>query len=137
MFVKHMMRNLSENTGLSMHYTNHCVRATSIVHMCKAGIQDMQVASVTGHKNIQSLVTYDRQSTKDCSAFAAAAIDKKSVNSFVSMQIHSTVHVERKESIPAASGFVLNAANGFFECDIQCHVTSHRSQATVLFVIEV
>ena len=28
------------------------------------------------------------------------------------MQIHSTVHVERKENTPAASGFVLNAAGG-------------------------
>ena len=70
-----MMRNLSENAGLSMPYTNHCVRATSIVHMREAGIQDRQIASVTGHKYIQSLVAYDRLSTKDCSAFAAA-IDK-------------------------------------------------------------
>ena len=108
-----MMRNLSENAGLSMPYTNHCVRATSIVHMREAGIQDRQIASVTGHKNIQSLVAYDRLSTKDCSAFAAA-IDKKSVSSSVSMQTHSTVHVERKENIPAASGFVLNAAGGHF-----------------------
>ena len=30
------------------------------------------------------------------------------------MQTHSTVHVERKENIPAASGFVLNAADGHF-----------------------
>ena len=107
-----MMRNLSENAGLSMPYTNHCVRATSIVHMREAGIQDRQIASVTGRKNIQSLVAYDRLSTKDCSAFAAA-IDKKSVSSSVSMQTHSTVHVERKENIPAASGFV-HAAGGHF-----------------------
>ena len=58
-----------------MPYTNHCVHATSIVHIREAGIQDRQIASVTGHKNIQSLVAYDRLSTKDCSAFAAA-IDK-------------------------------------------------------------
>ena len=30
------------------------------------------------------------------------------------MQTHSIVHVERKENIPAASGFVLNAAGGHF-----------------------
>ena len=110
-----MMRNLSENAGLSMPYTNHCVRATSIVHMREAGIQDRQIASVTGNNNIQSLLAYDRLSTKDCSAFAAA-IDKKSVSSsaYVSMQTHSTWHVERKENIPAASGFVLNAAGGHF-----------------------
>ena len=67
--------------------------------------------SVTGHESIQSLVAYERQSTKDCSA---VAIDKKSVSSSVSMQTHSTVYVEREEKFPAASGFVLNAAGGHF-----------------------
>ena len=54
-----MMRNLSENAGLSMPFTNHCVRLTSIVHMCEAGVQDRQIPSVTGHKHIQSLVAYE------------------------------------------------------------------------------
>ena len=54
-----------------------CVRATSIVHMREAGIQDREIASVTGHKYIQSLVAYDRLSTKDCSAFAAAIYRQK------------------------------------------------------------
>ena len=74
-------------------YTNYCVRLTSIVHMREAVIQDMQIASVTGHKHIQSLVAYDRLSPKDCSAFAAAT-DKTSVSSPVSMQTYSTVNVE-------------------------------------------
>ena len=67
-----MMRNLSENAGLSVPYTNYCTRLTSIVHMRKAGIHDKQIASVTGHKHIQSLVAYVGLSTKDCLAFAAA-----------------------------------------------------------------
>ena len=98
-----------------MPYTNHCERLTSTVRMREAGIQDRQIASVTGHTNIQSLVAYDtdRLSTKDCCTFAAA-IDKTSVSSSVSMQTHSTVHVERKENAPAASGFVLNAAGGHY-----------------------
>ena len=78
-----------------MPYTNHCVRLTSIVHMREAGMQDRQIASVTGHKHIQSLVSYDRLSPKDYSAFSAA-IDKTSLSSPVSMQTHSTVNAERK-----------------------------------------
>ena len=49
----------------------------------------------------------------DCSAFAAA-IDKMSVSSPVSMQTYSTVNVGRKEIVPAASGLVLNATGGHF-----------------------
>ena len=49
----------------------------------------------------------------DCSAFAAA-IDKMSVSSPVSMQTYSTVNVERKENVSAASGLVLNATGGHF-----------------------
>ena len=108
-----MMRNLSENAGLSMPYTNHCVRATSIVHMREAGIQDRQIASVTGHKNIQSLVAYHMLSTKDCSAFAIAI--NNNVCQLVCFHANSfNCACRKKKNIPAASRFVLNAAGGHF-----------------------
>ena len=70
-----MMKRLSAAAGLSMEYTNHCVRATSITNMKCSGVDDRRICAVSGHKNVQSLEAYDRPTTKDA-CILADAIDR-------------------------------------------------------------
>lgn len=116
-----MMKQLSESACLSYAYTNHCLRSTSVVHMREAGLADRQIASVTGHKNLLSLASYDSLSTKDCAQFAAA-IDKKSSSS-LDMRSVSSVHEkhslstlvsDEKENSQPPCGFVINAEGASF-----------------------
>lgn len=73
-----MMKRLSADAGLSIVYTNHCVRATSITNMKLSGVDDRRIRIVSGNRNAQSLSAYDRPSTKDACAMADA-IDLKPV----------------------------------------------------------
>eukprot|EP00117_Sycon_ciliatum_P049545 scpid80614/ scgid35100/ len=110
-----MMKMISESAGLSTVYTNHCVRATSIVRLREAGFEDRKIISVTGHRNVQSLSSYDSLCTKDCTKFAAA-IDKKpisaSLDSASASPVQSFTAVEKENAAPA--GFVLHAPDANF-----------------------
>ena len=70
-----MMARISEKSGCSMIYTNHCLRATSITILKKSGFSDIVVCSVSGHKNVASLKSYCRPHGEDCKTMAEA-IDK-------------------------------------------------------------
>ena len=60
-----MMKQLSGHAGLEGSYTNHCVRASVISRMKKAGIEERKFCSVSGHKNVQSLQAYDRVTSSE------------------------------------------------------------------------
>ena len=53
-----MMKAMSTEAGLSKVYTNHSIRATAIVALNKAGVQDRIICSLSGHRNTQSLKSY-------------------------------------------------------------------------------
>eukprot|EP00117_Sycon_ciliatum_P032031 scpid86013/ scgid24930/ len=59
-----MMKRLSSDALLSMQYTNHCVRATSITNMKKCGVDDWRICSVSGHRNVQSLTACDNHAVQ-------------------------------------------------------------------------
>ena len=73
------MKEISADANLSMLYTNHCVRVTSIVHMKASGAEDSKIMSVSGHRNIQSLEAYDRPTASD-KLTLAKAIDKENAD---------------------------------------------------------
>lgn len=52
------MSTLSQKAGLSMKYTNHCIRATNITELDRAGFDSRHIMRVTGHKNAQSIASY-------------------------------------------------------------------------------
>ena len=55
------MSKITELTGLSAHYTNHSLRATSASRMFSAGVPEKIVAKVTGHKSLNaSMRQYER-----------------------------------------------------------------------------
>eukprot|EP00117_Sycon_ciliatum_P036145 scpid85977/ scgid27256/ len=117
-----MMKRLSSDALLSMQYTNHCVRATSITNMKKCGVDDWRICSVSGHRNVQSLTAYDRPNlTESCSM--AEAIDLRlpvadksnhavqSSTPAVTVQSHSSA----VQSSASAVSPYLNAASTTFK----------------------
>ena len=53
-----MMPAISKDAQLSMIYTNHCIRATTVSTLRQAGIHPTDIVAVTGHRNVQSLDHY-------------------------------------------------------------------------------
>lgn len=76
------MSNISERAGLSMKYTNHSCRATTVNVLDRAQIPSRHIMSVTGHKCESSLKTYsgktDRATLKIMSGKIADKIKEKS-----------------------------------------------------------
>lgn len=101
--LSQMMKRLSAAANLSTAYTNHCVRATSITSMKQAGIDDRRICSVSGHRNIQSLTAYDRPTTADSCAMAAA-IDHSSSG-------HATAASSPGSAAAAATGTSVSSHN--------------------------
>ena len=56
--VGNMMKQISKEACLSKIYTNHCLRATTATILARSGVQDRDIAMVTGHKNVASLQHY-------------------------------------------------------------------------------
>lgn len=53
-----MMSNISKAAGLSLTYTNHCVRATTATVLAHSGVSSLGIMSVTGHRNEKSIQSY-------------------------------------------------------------------------------
>ena len=53
-----MMNTISKKAGLTQTYTCHSVRASTITHLYRAGIQASSIINVTNHKNTSSLSHY-------------------------------------------------------------------------------
>ena len=56
--LENCMRKLSENAGLSMMYTNHCIRATVITNLDRAGFEARHIKAVSGHKSDETIKNY-------------------------------------------------------------------------------
>ena len=52
------MSDISERAGLSVRYTNHSLRATTLHILDRAQIPSRHIMTVTGHKSENSLKTY-------------------------------------------------------------------------------
>ena len=52
------MKNLSQKAGLSKVYTNHCVRASTVATLYRAGVDTQQICSLTKHRNESTLCHY-------------------------------------------------------------------------------
>ena len=63
--MRDMLPRISSAAGLSRRYTNHCLRATVVTKLKKAGLEDRKICRVTGHKNAQSLESYEQSSEKE------------------------------------------------------------------------
>lgn len=50
--------NISKAAGLSLTYTNHCVRATTAIVLAHSGVSSLEIMSVTGHRDEKSIQSY-------------------------------------------------------------------------------
>ena len=57
------MKKLSQAAGCTRLYTNHCVRATTITTLSRAGIFDHDICYVSGHRSKESLSVYKAKPT--------------------------------------------------------------------------
>ena len=63
-FIGGMMRTISEKYHLSTAYTNHCLRATVVTELDRAGFESKDICYATGHRSTESLKHYcDKPST--------------------------------------------------------------------------
>ena len=62
-YLNNMMKTFSQKANLSMIYTNHCVRATTINVLAHAGVSDREIMRITGHKCEKSLNSYHSDSS--------------------------------------------------------------------------
>ena len=47
--------DMSKAAGIGGRHTNHSVRRTTVHQLAEAGIQDLDIIALTGHKNISGL----------------------------------------------------------------------------------
>ena len=55
-----MMKRISIDAKLSMIYTNHCIRATSISVLDSSGFEARHIMSVSGHRQESSIRSYSK-----------------------------------------------------------------------------
>ena len=82
------MKEISVAAKLSQIYTNHCIRATSVTLLDRAGIPVHRIIQVSGHRNEGSVKVYCERQTlqqqKQCSEILAEQTDITSSDSMVS-----------------------------------------------------
>lgn len=62
--LSNMMVNISTSAKLSKRYTNHCIRATSVSALDRAGFEARHIIRATGHKSETSIKSYSRRLTE-------------------------------------------------------------------------
>ena len=73
-----MMKEISIAANLSQVYTNHCIRATSVTLLDRAGVPVHRIMRVSGHRNEESVQVYCQRQTlqqqKQCSEILVAPV---------------------------------------------------------------
>ena len=60
--LKGILPELSEKSGIGVHYTNHSLRATAITRMFNCGVPEKVIAENSGHRSTKALRCYERTS---------------------------------------------------------------------------
>ena len=86
-----MMKEISTAAKLSQVYTNHCIRATSVTLLDRAGIPVHRIMQVSGHRNEGSVKVYCERQTlqqqKQCSEILAAPVATNPTTSLATQQV--------------------------------------------------
>ena len=86
-----MMKEMSSDAVLSRSYTNHSIRATTIVGLNDAGVGDRIICSLSGHRNQSSIQSY----CKD-----ASAKQKREMSTILTSRLGSTSTTSMTNSKP-------------------------------------
>ena len=88
---------------------NHCVRATSVVLLKKAGFEDREVCFIIGHSNPKSLSSYF-QPDEEMKAKMALALDTKPISeNSTSLVVSLSENTNEKETSDCAERTGLNS----------------------------
>ena len=60
--LKGILPELSEKSGVGVHYTNHSLRATAITRMFNCGVPEKVIAENSGHRSTRALRCYEKTS---------------------------------------------------------------------------
>ena len=76
--LANMMQRISKKANLSKNYTCHCVRASTITTLFRAGVSPQNIMAITKHKNVSSLNHYigemSNAQKKDCSNILSGSL---------------------------------------------------------------
>ena len=93
-----MMKEISIAANLSQVHTNHCIRATSVTLLDRAGVPVYRIMQVSGHRNEGSVKVYCERQTlqqqKQCSEILAAPVASTALVTKPAQQIE---HSHRNE----------------------------------------
>ena len=93
-----MMKEISIAANLSQVYRNHCIRATSVTSLDRAGVPVHRIMQVSGHRNEGSVKVYCERQTlqqqKQCSEILVAPIASMALATKPTPQIE---HSKRNE----------------------------------------
>ena len=89
-----IMQRISGKAGLSMRYTCHCVRASIITILYRAGIDTSSIKSISKHKSITGILPYlsdlSNSEKHECSSALTKAFAKQPVGSPVASTFKDT-----------------------------------------------
>ena len=71
-----MMPDISRVAGLSKRYTNHCIRATSIQTLDRAGFEARHITRITGHKSESSIKSYSKRLSENTKRLMSSTLCK-------------------------------------------------------------
>ena len=91
------MSTLSNLTGLSYKYTNHCVHVTGTTNLTRANFSPNQIMSVTGHKSVNSLAMYQRVNGNEKLMMGMSLAYNLYYPAVVQQQMHSFTKAQREE----------------------------------------
>ena len=123
--ISGFMSKISKAAGLSQSYTNHCLRATAVTVLGNSGVSAPDIIAVSGHKNVQSLIPYQR-SISDSKRYSMSSV-LASYGKWHDSQVVSTASSVQMSSVSAqstVSGILRD--NTFNAHNITLHVTIQK-----------
>ena len=97
--LENMVSTMSEKYCLSRRYTNHCIRASVVTELDRAGFAPTDICHVTGHRSAESLKHYCSKPSSDKSQKMSSALHsfitgdaQPSVSSTVQPSVSSEPH---------------------------------------------
>ena len=87
--LKNMLPDLSRESGIGTHYTNHSLRATAVTRMFNSGLPEKGIAGTSGHRSTKALRCYEHTSEAQLQAVTT------------SINVVTTKHEEKNECSPA------------------------------------
>ena len=127
--ISTIMKILSQKAGLSQLYTNHCVRASTVTGLFRAGVDTQQICSITKHRSESTLAHYidsvsDEQKEQASSVLSMALLGNKE------NEISAQPVTNRMSSTPSPKSanllqHIMNNAN-FQNCTINFYGQSSK-----------